>query len=53
MTEHHLGNKQAAHDQLETANQSAEAELAKTPSWSRKLTLELLRKETEALTGKP
>jgi hypothetical protein len=52
MTEHHLGNDEAAHDQLETANKSAEAGLAETPSWNPKLTLELLRTEAEALIGK-
>ncbi|PHS06951.1 MAG: hypothetical protein COA78_13840 [Blastopirellula sp.] len=49
MTEHHLGHKQAAQDQLQTANDAATKELEDSPVWNRKLTLELLRKEAEAL----
>ena len=51
MTEHHLGNRDAAPEQLEAANASAEQELAGDPAWNRKLTLQLLRKEAEALIG--
>jgi len=51
MTEHYLGHQQAAHDQLETANRSAREELAEFPAWNRKLTIELLRDEAEALIG--
>ena len=52
MTEHHLERKQAAEDQLLTANTEATKELEDTekpPAWNRKLTLELLRKEAEVL----
>ena len=48
MTEHHLGHEQAAHDQIQSANKSTEAELAETPPWNRKLTLELLRARLKA-----
>ncbi len=52
MAEHHLGNEQAAGRQLEAANESANEELADSPAWSRRLTLELLRNEAEELIGK-
>ena len=52
MTEHHLGNSDAAQEHLEDANRQADAELASSPTWNRKLTLELLRKEAKALLGK-
>ncbi|MCP4785697.1 MAG: hypothetical protein GY903_21535 [Fuerstiella sp.] len=52
MTEHHLGHEQAAREQLETANQSAELELANDETrWYRRATLELLRDETTELLG--
>ena len=53
MTEHHLGNVQAAKDHLKNANKLSAAILADSPAWNRKLTLELLRKEAETLIGKP
>ncbi len=49
MTEQHLGNADAAQTLLKEANTSSEKELADSPPWNRKLTLELLRKEAEAL----
>ncbi|MEX1026601.1 MAG: tetratricopeptide repeat protein [Candidatus Paceibacterota bacterium] len=49
MTEHHLGQEQAARQQLETANNFAVEELAGSPAWNRKLTLELLGDEADAL----
>ncbi len=52
MTEHHLGHQQAAQDQLRAANEAAGKELAESPRWNRKLTLELLRSEAEALIRK-
>lgn len=49
MTEHHLGHADDAQEELTQANASADKELADSPTWNRKLTLELLRKEAEAL----
>ncbi len=49
MTEHHLGNVDAARVQLTTANELADRELAGDPSWKRRLTIELLRKEAQNL----
>ena len=49
MTEHHLGNADAARMQLKTANELADKELADSIPWNRKLAIELLRKETEAI----
>ncbi len=49
MTEQHLGNVEAAQTLLKEANMSSEKELAESPRWNRKMTLELLRKEAEAL----
>jgi tetratricopeptide (TPR) repeat protein len=51
MTEFHLGNQQAAAQQLHIANLLTEKELAESPIWNRRLTLEFLRKEAEALIG--
>nr|WP_143547803.1 serine/threonine-protein kinase [Rhodopirellula sp. SM50] len=48
MTEHHLGNIEAAQEHLNKANESAEEELANDPAWNRRLTLKLLRKEAES-----
>ena len=52
MTEHHLGNPDAAQRHLSDANASAETELAGSPAWNRRLTLALLKAETMALIGK-
>ena len=49
MAEYHLGNAEAANEQLRAANESVEKELAETPAWNRKLTLQLLRKEVVEL----
>ena len=49
MTEQHLGNDDAAQEQLKAANTTAEAELAGSPVWNRKLTLQVLREEAESL----
>ncbi|MBL8820143.1 MAG: protein kinase [Planctomyces sp.] len=49
MTEHHLGHAEQARKHLNTANEIADAELEAFTPWNRRLTLELLRKETEAL----
>ena len=49
MTEHHLGNSETAQEHLTQANASAAQELAGSSAWNRKLTLELLRREAEAL----
>lgn len=49
MTEHHLGNSDAAVDLLDQANKSSDQELADSPAWNRRLTLELLRREAESL----
>ena len=51
MTEHHLSNTDAAVAHLKTANELADIELAGSKSWNRKFTIELLRKESEALMG--
>ena len=51
MTEHHLGNADAAAAQLKTANELADAEVSGSIPWNRRLTIELLRKEAQALLG--
>ena len=51
MTEHHLGNPEAAQKHLSDANASAETELAASPGWNRRLTIELLRSEATALVA--
>ena len=51
MTEHHLGNAEAAGTHLKTAHELADKELADSIPWNRKLTIELLRKEAQALIG--
>ncbi len=56
MTEQHLNRPDDARKSLAKANELAEKDLsneAKPPAWNRKLTLELFRKEAEALIGKP
>ncbi|TWU33852.1 serine/threonine-protein kinase [Novipirellula artificiosorum] len=53
MTEFQLGNLDAAQEQLTLANESALQELAATPAWNRKLTLNLLRSEAETLLKSP
>ncbi|MFT5327291.1 MAG: tetratricopeptide (TPR) repeat protein, partial [Planctomycetaceae bacterium] len=52
MTQYHLGQQKTGQDLLKTANRSADAELAESPIWNRRLTLELLRQEAETLIGK-
>ncbi|NNE36095.1 MAG: hypothetical protein HKN13_12710 [Rhodothermales bacterium] len=50
MTQHEIGNKDAALEALQKANMQADKELSHTkspPAWVRRLTLELLRKEAE------
>jgi tetratricopeptide (TPR) repeat protein len=49
MTHHQLGNSEEAKVWLERAVERAEEELAGTPSWNRKLTLQLFRQEAESL----
>ena len=49
MTEHHLGNADTARMHLKTANDLADAEVAGLLPWNRRLTIELLRKEAEAI----
>ncbi len=51
MTEHHLGNAEAARKHLTTANDLADKELAGSTSWNRRLTMELLRTEAQTLIG--
>ena len=54
MTEHQLGRQQDANASLSDANKLAQQELSDVDSpaaWNRRLTLELLRKEAEALIG--
>jgi len=51
LTEHHLGQADAARIQLRTANELADKEPATSVSWNRRLTIELLRKEAQALIG--
>jgi hypothetical protein len=54
MTHHRLGNLEEARAALEKANELTKAELAdekNPPAWNRRLTLELLQKEAEALLG--
>lgn len=51
MTQHHLGNHDAAHTLLANANAATETELSAGPVWNRRLTIELLRNEANALIG--
>jgi serine/threonine protein kinase/tetratricopeptide (TPR) repeat protein len=51
MTEHHLGNADAARVQLKIANEQSDKELAESVAWNRRLTIELLRKEAQVLIG--
>ncbi len=56
MTQHHLDQVQVARESLAKANQLAEQELyneTKPPSWSGKLTLQLLRTEADVLINEP
>lgn len=53
MTEHYLGHLELAQEHLQRANETAAKELAGSPVWNRKLTLELLRQEAEALIPIP
>lgn len=50
LTEHHLGQVDAARVQLKTANESADRELAASPPWNRRLTIELLKSEATTLS---
>ena len=49
MTEHRRGKTEEAKRHLQTANELAESELATSPVWNRRLTLELLRKEAQQM----
>jgi tetratricopeptide (TPR) repeat protein len=49
ITEHHLGNDHAARRHLDAAEAKANAELEGAPSWNRRITLELLRREAASL----
>ena len=49
MVAHHLGDHDAAAEHLEAAQSATDAELADSPVWNRRLTLELLRDEATAL----
>jgi serine/threonine protein kinase/Tfp pilus assembly protein PilF len=51
LTEHHLGQVDAASAQLKAADELADKELAASPPWNRRLTIELLRQEAEVLIG--
>jgi tetratricopeptide (TPR) repeat protein len=51
MSEHYMGNAEAAKEHLRAANETAEVELQQSPPWNRRLTIELLRKEAQALIG--
>jgi tetratricopeptide (TPR) repeat protein len=51
MTEHHLGQADAASAHLKTANELADNELKNLVGWNRRLTIELLRMEAQALIG--
>src|SRR6056297_2561222 len=53
MTRHALGDTQEAQARLSKANEIAESELSDSPSWNRRLTLELLRKEAESQITPP
>ncbi|MCA9038025.1 MAG: tetratricopeptide repeat protein, partial [Planctomycetaceae bacterium] len=48
MAEHRRGHSDEAKGHLQKANEIADAELSKSPSWNRRLTLELLRSEAAA-----
>lgn len=49
MSEHHLGNAEAAKEHLRAANETAEVELKQSPPWNRRLTIELLKSEATTL----
>jgi serine/threonine protein kinase/cytochrome c-type biogenesis protein CcmH/NrfG len=49
LTEHHLGQADAASAQLKTAEESAAREMAASPPWNRRLTIELLKSEATTL----
>ena len=51
ITEHQLGNAEAAGTHLKTANELADMELVGSVPWDRKLTIELLRTEAQTLIG--
>ncbi len=51
MTEHHLGNADAARLHLTTGNALADAEVSRSIPSNRRLTIELLRKEAQTLLG--
>jgi tetratricopeptide (TPR) repeat protein len=52
MTQHGLGDQQASTTALQRANEIAESELSDSPTWNRKLTLKLLRREAESLLAR-
>lgn len=49
MTRHAQGDQTETQTQLRKANEIAESELSGDTSWNRRLTFELLRKESESL----
>lgn len=51
MTENALGDNGQAGEHLQAANELAQKEIVGSPTWNRKLTLELLRNEATALIG--
>ena len=51
LTKHHLGQADAARVQLKIAHELSDKELAESAAWNRRLTIELLRKEAQALIG--
>jgi tetratricopeptide (TPR) repeat protein len=53
ITQHHLGQHDAARATLEQANVSAERELASEPHWNRELTIRILQREATQLIAPP
>ncbi len=51
LTEHHLGQADAARVQLKIANELSDKELSNSFAWNRRLTIELLRQEAQASIG--
>ncbi len=49
LTEHHLGQADVARVQLKFASELSDSELAESVPWTRRLTIELLRAEAQAL----
>jgi tetratricopeptide (TPR) repeat protein len=53
ITQHHLGQHDAARATLEQANVSAAKELASEPHWNRELTIRILQREATQLIAQP